>query len=68
MFDQLSTSQIAAIIVPLAIVELVLLITGLVALAKAERTHGPKWLWALIIIFVTTFGPILFFLFGRKRD
>ena len=38
-----------------------------VDLARRERTRGPKWLWALIILFVSGLGPIAYFLLGRQE-
>ncbi|MBP3965476.1 PLD nuclease N-terminal domain-containing protein [Paenibacillus lignilyticus] len=66
--DQLSTSQLMAIIVPIALVQLVLMVTALVACARASQTRGPKWMWVLLIIFVNIIGAVLFFLIGRKQS
>ncbi|WP_242517914.1 PLD nuclease N-terminal domain-containing protein [Halobacillus sp. GSS1] len=57
-----------AIIAPLIIIQLVLMITALVSLIRAETTKGPKWIWALIIIFFNTIGPIVYFIFGRSHE
>jgi hypothetical protein len=56
------------ILAPIAVLELLLMIAALFMLVKAERTNGPKWLWALIIIFISMLGPVLFFVAGRKND
>ncbi|WP_328701045.1 PLD nuclease N-terminal domain-containing protein [Aquibacillus kalidii] len=56
-----------AVIAPLLFLELLLVIVALVAWFKTETTNGPKWLWLLIILFVTMIGPILFFVFGRRQ-
>ncbi|WP_268238677.1 PLDc N-terminal domain-containing protein [Lentibacillus kapialis] len=32
------------------------------------KTNGPKWMWALIIIFINIIGPIIYFIFGRRND
>ncbi|MBM7565304.1 PLD nuclease N-terminal domain-containing protein [Paenibacillus sacheonensis] len=66
--DQLSTGQLISIILPLAIIELALIISAIVACVRAERTHGPKWMWILIIIVFNIVGSIVFFLFGRKQS
>jgi hypothetical protein len=42
------------------------MIFALVDLIRRERTKGPKWLWALIIVFVNLIGPILYFIIGRE--
>ncbi|WP_019413006.1 PLD nuclease N-terminal domain-containing protein [Paenisporosarcina sp. TG20] len=55
------------IIAPIFIIQLILLIIALIDLSKINDTNGPKWLWALIIIFVNILGPILYFILGRKQ-
>lgn len=54
------------VIAPLIVIQLILMIIALIACIRAEETNGPKWLWVLIIIFVNVFGPILFFVIGRR--
>ncbi|MEA3318454.1 MULTISPECIES: PLD nuclease N-terminal domain-containing protein [Bacillaceae] len=53
---------------PLIVLQLILIITALISLSRQEQTNGPKWAWALIILFITTIGPILYFVIGRKND
>ena len=54
-------------LIPVILLELVLIAVALVDLARRERTRGPKWLWALIILFVSGIGPILYFVVGREE-
>lgn len=54
------------IIAPLIILQLVLMLVALVSCIREEETNGPKWAWVLVIIFVNIFGPILYFVLGRK--
>lgn len=56
-----------ALIAPLLVIQFVLLIIAVIDLIRIESTNGPKWLWALIILFVSTIGPILYFIFGRRN-
>jgi hypothetical protein len=44
------------------------MIFALVDLARRPAANGPRWLWALIIIFVNIIGPILYFLIGRGEE
>ncbi|MCM3620223.1 PLD nuclease N-terminal domain-containing protein [Sutcliffiella horikoshii] len=53
---------------PLIVLQLILVIAAFISLVKQENTNGPKWVWALIILFITTIGPILYFVIGRKSD
>lgn len=56
-----------AIIAPLLVVQFILLIVALVDLLKIHATNGPKILWVFIILFVSLFGPIAYFIVGRKQ-
>jgi hypothetical protein len=60
------SSKLIALLIPVIIIELGLLIIALLDLVKRERTRGPKWAWALVIIFINIFGPIAYLLFGRQ--
>ncbi|MBS4205563.1 PLD nuclease N-terminal domain-containing protein [Lederbergia citrea] len=56
------------LIAPLIEIQLILVVVALINLTKQAYTNGPKWLWVLIILFVSMFGPILYFVFGRSKD
>lgn len=56
------------LIAPLFIVQLVLLVIALIDLIRIPQTKGPKWVWALVIIFVNMLGPIIYFIFGRRSE
>ena len=45
-------AQFLPLLIPIIIIELALMIWALVDLIKQPATHGPKWMWALIIVFV----------------
>jgi len=55
------------LVIPIAIVELVLVVAWLLDLARRERTKGPKWMWALIVLFVGVIGPVVYLVFGREE-
>ncbi|MDL4841850.1 PLDc N-terminal domain-containing protein [Aquibacillus rhizosphaerae] len=57
-----------AIIAPLLIIEAILAIVAIIAWFKTDETNGPKWLWLLLIIFISIIGPILFFIIGRRQN
>ncbi len=59
--------QYAALIAPLLLLELALIILGLRDLALRANVRGPKWLWVIIIVFVSLFGPVAYFLVGREE-
>ena len=60
--------QLLAIILPLAVLQFGLLVWALIDLTRAERRvrGDSKVVWALIIIFIGIFGPLLYFLVGRE--
>jgi len=60
--------QFLPLIIPLILIQLALMIFALVDLSRRERTRGPKWMWALIIIFGELLGPILYFTIGRTEE
>jgi Phospholipase_D-nuclease N-terminal len=61
-------SKYVPLLIPLVIVQLGLMVFGLMDLIPREKLRGPKWAWILIVIFVNIFGPIIYFLFGRKEE
>jgi hypothetical protein len=61
---------ILAILIPIIAIQLVLLIAALYDLTRPERrVRGDnKVVWALVIVFVSLFGPLLYFLVGREPE
>ncbi|WNR45398.1 PLD nuclease N-terminal domain-containing protein [Paenibacillus roseipurpureus] len=57
-----------AILSPIIILQLLLMVVALINCLRAERTNGPKWMWTLIILFISLLGPIAYFVFGRRND
>jgi hypothetical protein len=55
------------LLLPLALIQLGLMIAALLDLARRERTRGPKAVWAAVIILVSTIGPLLYFFIGREE-
>lgn len=55
-------------LVPLVLVQLALMATALIDLFRRPRTKGPKWMWALVIVFINLIGPIVYFLIGREEQ
>ncbi len=58
--------ELLPFLIPILILQLALMVFALVDLVRRERTKGPKWLWAIIIVFVNLIGPILYFIIGRE--
>ena len=66
--DGIDIGEYIPLLVPLLVIQLVLLTVALLDLRKQEKTKGPKWLWVLIIVFINTIGPILYFVVGREEE
>lgn len=61
-------NQTLMMILPLVFIQLLLMVLCFVILYKDQVNYLPKWLWAIIIIFGELLGPIIFLIFGRKKD
>jgi len=61
-------TKIIPFLIPVVVIQLVLMIVALFDLIKREKTRGPKWLWALIILFGEILGPILYLVLGRVDE
>jgi hypothetical protein len=64
------SASVLLILLPLALIEVGLVVFSLIDLFKPERRviGGNKLLWALVIILVGTIGPIVYLLAGRKQS
>jgi hypothetical protein len=63
--DDLST--LIPFLIPIILLQIVLIVVALRDLMGRERTKGPRWVWTLIIVFVSLFGPIIYLLAGREE-
>jgi len=68
MNTEINWSELIPIIAPLIAVQFLLMLIALIMCIKAEETRGPKLMWVFIILFVSIFGPIAFFIAGRRND
>ncbi|MGZ8514000.1 MAG: PLD nuclease N-terminal domain-containing protein [Candidatus Limnocylindrales bacterium] len=66
---ELKTEQIIALLAPIIIIQLGLMVAALVDLERGERhvRGGSKLVWALVIVFVSVIGPIIYFVAGREE-
>ncbi len=65
-FDVLK--QYLPLLIPLLVIQLGLMTAAIIDLIKREKTRGPKWLWFVVVIFVNTIGPIIYFVAGREEE
>jgi len=54
------------IILPVVVIGIILILIALIDLYRNRKTRKNVLMWTLIIIFVNTLGPILYFVIGRK--
>jgi len=57
-----------ALIAPVLVIQFILMVVALIDLLKIHATRGPKWLWLVIIVVISLFGPIAYFIGGRKQS
>ncbi len=55
------------LLIPIALLQLALMIAALLDLRKQPVTRGPKWAWVLVIVLVNFIGPLLYFVLGREE-
>jgi len=60
-------SSLIPFLIPIVLLQLGLMAFALVDLIRRERTKGPKWVWALVIVFVNLIGPIVYLIMGREE-
>ena len=58
--------ELIPLLIPIILLQMALIIVALVDLVRRERTRGPKWVWALVILFINLIGPVVYLLFGRE--
>lgn len=58
-----------ALIWPLIALQIILAVTALISLYKAEPSElrGSKLMWVIIIVFISVFGSVAYFVAGRKN-
>jgi hypothetical protein len=57
------------LLLPLAIVQVGLMVLALVDWARRPRTrYLNRWVWLVIIIIFSTLGPVAYFLLGREEE
>ncbi len=61
-------ASLLAVLLPLILIEVGLLVWAVIDLVKREHVRGGnKLIWALVIIFISTLGPILYLVWGREE-
>lgn len=71
-FDEIISTikDIIPLLIPIILIQWSLMVFALVKLFKAqsEPKYLPRWLWAIIIIFVNLIGSIIYLTVGRSEE
>lgn len=62
------TLQNLLIISPIIIIQLSLALFCIIKIFKEGVANLNKWIWVLIVLFISLFGPVIFLTVGRRRD
>ncbi|ELD2047600.1 PLDc_N domain-containing protein [Listeria monocytogenes] len=57
-----------ALIIPVILLYLALLLTAIIDLTKNWNERKNPFIWLVVIIVINIFGPIAYFIFGRKEE
>ncbi|EAC3172562.1 PLDc N-terminal domain-containing protein [Listeria monocytogenes] len=57
-----------ALIIPVILLYLALLLTAIIDLTKNWNERKNPIIWLVVIIVINIFGPIAYFIFGRKEE
>jgi hypothetical protein len=60
-------NELIPLLVPVLLLQIGLMVIALKDLVGRDRTNGPRWVWAVVIIFFNIFGPIIYLLVGREE-
>lgn len=64
----LISSELLLALIPVLAIQFCLVVYCLVKIFRQGTANLNKWIWALIVLFVNLFGPILFLAVGRRKD
>jgi hypothetical protein len=64
-----TSGTVLLLLLPIALIELGLLVYALVDLLRPERRvlGGSKLVWALVIVLINGIGPLLYLIVGRRE-
>lgn len=66
--EQISTGTWIALVLPIALLQLGLIIFALKDLiTRRSVRYLPRWAWALLVIFTGLIGPVLYLVIGREE-
>jgi hypothetical protein len=66
--SNIDLGQLLPLLIPVAIIEVGLLIWALLDVIRRKSVKGPKVVWIIVIVLFEILGPIVYFLFGRGEE
>jgi hypothetical protein len=67
--SNINLAQLLPLLIPVAIIELGLLVWALLDIIRRKRVRGGnKVVWIIVVVIFEIIGPIVYFLFGREED
>ncbi|WP_394921525.1 PLD nuclease N-terminal domain-containing protein [uncultured Robinsoniella sp.] len=58
--------NILPLLIPIVLLMLILILTAIISILKKKLPFSEKVIWLVIILFVNTIGPVLYFAVGAK--
>jgi len=68
MNSDIDLAQLLPLLIPVAILEIGLLVWALLDLIRRKHVKGNKIVWIIVIVLINVIGPIVYFLFGRGEE
>ena len=68
MNSDINLAQLLPLLIPVAILEIGLLVWALLDLIRRKHVKGNKIVWIIVIVLINVIGPIVYFLFGRGEE
>jgi hypothetical protein len=60
-------TELLPFLIPILLLQIVLMVVALIDLVRRERTRGPKWVWAVVVVLFNIIGPVIYLLAGREE-
>jgi uncharacterized RDD family membrane protein YckC len=68
MNSDINWAQLLPLLIPVALIELGLLVWALLDIIRRKNTKGPKIVWIIVVLLFEIIGPIAYFIFGRGEE
>jgi len=62
----MDTRTLILILTPFVVLNLVLMISAIVSIARKALPWGSKWVWLLVVLLIDFIGPVIYFAVGSN--